>query len=79
MPRQNEENRKLAPFDLKAALEGKGMTQEQAAEFFSASQASVARWCSDGSLPALHRKYWALHWQHNKPGKQKSAKPAAVK
>jgi transcriptional regulator with XRE-family HTH domain len=67
MPKRSEAERELPAFDLKAARESKGITQERAAELLFASQSSIARWEGDGRLPRIYREYWALYWQHNKP------------
>ena len=71
MPRRSDVERDLPAFDLKGARESKGITQAKTAEILSASQSSIARWESEGTLPLIYRKYWALYWQHNKPQRGK--------
>lgn len=71
MPKRSDAEKELPKFDLKAAREAKGITQEAAAELLAASQSSIARWESDGSLPLVYRRLWELHWQINKPAKRK--------
>lgn len=71
MPKRSIADKDLKPFDLKAEREAKRLTQADAAELLCASQASIARWESDGTLPRIYRKYWQLHWQHNRPPAKK--------
>jgi Helix-turn-helix. len=71
MPRRSEIERELPAFDLKAARESKGVTQEKCAGILCASQSSVARWESDGRLPLIYRKYWELYWKFHKPERTK--------
>lgn len=71
MPKRSEVEKELPAFDLKAARESKGITQERAAELLHASQSSIARWEGDGRLPMIYRAYWTLYWQHNKPERRK--------
>lgn len=70
MPKRSAAERDQPAFDLKAAREAQGMNQSECADFLFASQASVARWEADGSLPQIYRAYWNLKF----PPKRKRSK-----
>lgn len=53
----------LPAFDLRAARKARKLSQVKVAEILCTSQPSVARWESNGNLPAIYRKAWAAHWQ----------------
>lgn len=72
--RRSETERELPSFDLKAARESKRLNQEAAAELLCCTQSSIARWESEGSLPLIYRRYWALYWKHHKPARKTKAK-----
>lgn len=74
MPKRSDAEKDLPAFDLKAARESKGLTQAAAAVLLCASQASMARWEREGTLPLIYRRYWDIYWQHNKVVKKQ--KPA---
>lgn len=54
---------KIAAFDLKAARESRKLSQDAVAAILCTTQASVSRWESAGTLPAVYRKAWDQHWQ----------------
>lgn len=60
MPKRS--TKQLAAFDLKAAREARGMSQEQTAEFLFQSQGTISRWEISGQTPELAREYWKLYW-----------------
>lgn len=77
MPKKTAAAKELPQFDLRAAREARGLTQVEVAELLCTTQGTVARWEADGSLPALERKYWSLHWKHTKAPKVKQSKRRA--
>lgn len=52
-----------AVFDFKAARKARGVSQQQAAILLHATQPSISRWESDGSMPEVYRMAWLLHWE----------------
>lgn len=52
-----------AVFDFKAARKARGVSQQQAAILLHATQPSISRWESEGSMPEVYRMAWLLHWQ----------------
>jgi hypothetical protein len=54
---------KIAAFDLKAARETRKLSQDAVAAILCTTQASVSRWESAGTLPAVYRKAWDQHWE----------------
>lgn len=71
MPRRS--TKQLPAFDLKAAREARGLSQEQTAELLFQSQGTISRWEISGQTPELAREYWKLYWstEDSKPkGKQ---------
>jgi Helix-turn-helix. len=77
--RRSDVEKDLPKFDLKAARESKGITQAATARLLCASQSSIARWESEGSLPLIYRKFWELHWQHHRPERRKPKLTAVPK
>lgn len=74
MPKMSKQQAALPAFDLKAEREKHDLTQAQTAQMLFTTQSSVARWETDGDMPQIHRAYWALYWQSQKP--KKAVKPA---
>lgn len=55
--------RTVAAFDLKAARKVRGLSQTAVAGILCTTQPSIARWESEGSMPAIYRKAWEQHWR----------------
>lgn len=71
MPKLSKTAEKLPKYDLLAVREKLDLSQQEMAELISASQASVARWETEGTAPKLVRDYLALYMKHAKPPKGK--------
>ena len=78
MPARSAEQRALPPWDLKAQREKHGYTQAKAAEILFTTQATVARWESDGNTPMIYRKYWEI-WHNAKKVKKAQKKSVKVR
>lgn len=57
--------RKLPPsaFDFKAARQARKFSQQKAAKLLHATQPSISRWESDGTMPEIYKMAWLLYWQ----------------
>lgn len=63
MPRVNKQTEELPAFDLLAAREARGMTQEDVAKLLFTHQTSIGRWEREGNMPGLPRMAWKLYWE----------------
>lgn len=50
-------------FDFKAARKARKVSQQKAAEILHATQPSISRWETDGSMPDVYKMAWLLYWQ----------------
>lgn len=57
--------RKLPPsaFDFKAARKARKYSQHKAAVLLHATQPSISRWETDGTMPEIYKMAWLLYWQ----------------
>lgn len=77
MPMRSTAHAALPPFDLRAAREAKVYTQEECATLLCVTQSTINRWETDGNMPEIYRKYWALYHTKGVTTDAKRVKPVA--